>query len=127
MPHALKIAVVSGFLLIAAKPTFASLDGVDIPTLIIGKKVVLNTSYGEMPLRYNSDKTVIGDGSNTGLVRFFAPKEQGTWWVSENKLCQSWPTWYEGKAYCFTIEKTGANSIIWTRDDGYTGTATISD
>ncbi|MFD0917976.1 hypothetical protein ACFQ14_16350 [Pseudahrensia aquimaris] len=105
--------------------TQAYAKDVDIPSLITDKKVILSTTYGEMPLRYNADMTVIGDGSNTGLVRFFAPKEQGKWWISENQLCQSWPTWYDGKPYCFKIEKTGADSIKWTRNDGYSGTAKI--
>ena len=68
---------------------------------------------------------VSGDGSALGLGKFMAPKETGKWWVDGANLCQQWPTWYDGKATCFTIEKTGDSSLNWVRDDGKSGTARI--
>ena len=102
-----------------------ALDGSAISKLINGKKVQLNTTYGKFPLRYNRDGTVFGDGSKTGLVRFFAPKETGKWWVTRGELCQRWPTWYDGKPFCFKVSQTGPASIRWVRQDGYSGTARI--
>jgi len=104
-----------------------AMSGPDITNLITDKKVTLKTSYGKFPLRYRSDSTVLGDGSKTGLVRFFAPKETGKWWVNKNSLCQQWPTWYKGKVFCFEITKLSNSQIKWERDDGFSGTAVISD
>lgn len=105
--------------------TANTLSGVSISELIKGKNVQLKTSFGTFPLRYNSDGTVLGDGTKTGLVRFFAPKETGKWWVTARQLCQRWPTWYDGKPFCFRISQTGPKTIRWIREDGYSGTASI--
>lgn len=110
----------------AASKSVWAMSGEEIANLIVDKKVLLSTSYGKMPLRYRSDKSVVGDGSNTGLIRFFAPKETGKWWIADDRLCQQWPSWYKGKPFCFTIKKTSENSIRWVREDGYSGTAKIS-
>ena len=101
------------------------LSGSDIKKTISGQKVVLATSYGSFPLRYSASKRVTGDGSELGLAKFFAPKETGKWWVRANKLCQKFPTWYSGRTFCFTLEKTGPSTLKWRRSDGFSGTATI--
>ena len=108
-------------------PSAYAMSGAEISNLITDKKVILETSYGKFPLRYRVDKSVTGDGRKTGLARFFAPKETGNWWVRSNSLCQRWPTWYDGKAFCFKVEKISSNKIRWIRDDGYSGTAVISN
>jgi hypothetical protein len=103
------------------------LGGHQIKSLIAGKTVFLSTGYGfNMPLHYGGDGNVTGDGSGTVLGRYFAPKETGKWWVENNQLCQQWPSWYEGRTFCFTVHKTGSQTIYWQRDDGYSGTARIS-
>jgi hypothetical protein len=51
--------------------------------------------------------TVTGDGTALGLGRWLAPKETGRWWVRGDRLCQQWPTWYDGKPSCFQIRMTG--------------------
>lgn len=108
-------------------PSYASdLAGSDIKQLISGKRVLLSTKWGAFPLRYEPDKQVTGDGSGLGMARFFAPKETGKWWITENQLCQQFPTWYKGRSFCFAISQTGPNEIKWVREDGYSGTATIS-
>jgi len=104
----------------------ANLSGKEIATLVSGKKVTLSTSWGAFPLRYGNNKRVTGDGSGLGLAKFFAPKETGRWWVASNQLCQRFPTWYKGKTYCFSLQKTGSKSLKWKRNDGYSGTARIN-
>lgn len=104
-----------------------SLEGEAIRDLIGGKQVYLATPYGvEFPLFYAADGSVTGDGSGTGLGRFFAPRETGEWWVEEANLCQQFPTWYDGETTCFTIEQTSENTLAWVRDDGMEGTARIA-
>lgn len=116
-------------LFFAATPLSASasnMSGAEIKQLISNKKVLLKTRWGGFPLRYSASKRVTGDGSGLGLARFFAPKETGKWWVSADRLCQKFPTWYRGRSFCFSVQKTGTNKIRWIREDGYSGTATIS-
>tara|TARA_R100001129_G_scaffold142595_2_gene103742 strand:+ start:26065 stop:26379 length:315 start_codon:yes stop_codon:yes gene_type:complete len=101
-------------------------QGQELKSLVSGKRIYLQTPFGgEFPLYYQTSGAVSGDGSALGLGKFMAPKETGKWWVDGANLCQQWPTWYDGKATCFTIEKTGDSSLNWVRDDGKSGTARI--
>ncbi|MDD9911098.1 MAG: hypothetical protein OXR62_15600 [Ahrensia sp.] len=111
-----------------ARPAVALGNGMsdsDIRAAIGDRTVVLRTTYGSIPLTYRSDGSVTGDGSGTGLGRFFAPKETGQWWVSESRMCQKFPTWYDGRTFCFTLQNAGAGKLKWTREDGYSGIAEI--
>jgi len=102
------------------------LSGDAIKKFVGGKNVFLKTPYGlEFPLRYNSNGVVSGDASGFSMAAMLAPKENGKWWVKGPKLCQQWKTWYDGKTLCFTIDKTGASTLKWKRDDGLAGTARI--
>lgn len=103
----------------------APLSGEEIKSAIGGKQVMLKTTWGGFPLRYATSGRVTGDGTALGLARFFAPKETGKWWVAGNKLCQQFPTWYNGKQFCFTLSRQNSSGLIWVRDDGYSGTAKI--
>ena len=92
-----------------------------------GKKVYLSTPYGlEFPLFYQANGQVTGDASRFSLASMMAPKETGKWWTKGQKLCQKWPSWYDGRTICFTIQQTGPKKIAWTRDDGMKGTARIA-
>ena len=111
----------------APVPTSAEqLAGTDLKQFVNGKRVYLATPFGgEFPLNYKRTGVVTGDGSALGLGKFFAPTENGRWWVKGENLCQQWPTWYDGKATCFQIKKTGERSLNWVRDDGRRGKARI--
>ena len=103
-----------------------NVQGQELKSLVSGKRIYLQTPFGgEFPLYYETSGAVSGDGSALGLGKFMAPKETGKWWVDGANLCRQWPTWYDGKATCFTIEKTGDSSLNWVRDDGKSGTARI--
>lgn len=97
------------------------LSGPEMRDFVTGGKVMLETGFGDFPLRYDPAGQVTGDGSALGLARFFSPRETGRWWVEENRLCQKWPSWYRGRTFCFSIELTGNNSFRWIRDDGDSG------
>lgn len=106
----------------AAEPV----SGNDLERLVSGKRVYLATPLGgEFPLHYRPNGRVTGDGTGLGLGRFLAPKETGRWWVDGRRLCQQWPTWYDGKTSCFTITPAGPGRIGWVRDDGTKGRARI--
>ncbi|MCO6390426.1 hypothetical protein GTW25_05220 [Aliihoeflea aestuarii] len=103
-----------------------TLDGAGIEEIITDKRVLLSTPYGlRLPLRYESDGSVTGDISGFSMASMFTPSETGRWWTEEDSMCQQFPTWYDGATFCFTIEKTGEDAIIWKRNDGLEGTATI--
>ena len=128
MPGVLLRSIAVAALLIAGlAPGMAQqLSGEEIKALISGKRVYLSTPYGlEFPLRYRANGEVNGDASGFKLAGMFAPKETGKWWVEGEKLCQKWPSWYDGKTLCFSVRQTGRASISWTRDDGLSGTARI--
>lgn len=127
MTRLLKAALVAVFALGAQNAYANKLNANEIKQFIGGKKVVLQTGYGiDFPMYYRANGRVTGDGNGTGLGKFFAPKETGNWWVTGNQMCQQFPTWYDGRAICFQLEKTGATTMIWYREDGKKGTAKIS-
>lgn len=102
------------------------LSGNQIVDTVKGKRIYLAVPFGgEFPLHYRSDGRVTGDGTALGLGRYFAPKETGRWFVRGDRLCQQFPTWYDGEVSCFTLRQTGETRLRWRRDDGYSGRARI--
>lgn len=123
-PHVTSVSI--GLLLaLAAVPAVAEpLSGPEIKDRIGGELVRLSTPYGlTLPLVYRDDGVVAGDLSGFSIGAMLAPREEGRWWVKDDRLCQQWPTWYEGRTHCFTITSLGPDKIAWTRDDGLSGTA----
>lgn len=117
----------SACLSIAGIASAQELDADGIREVISGKRVYLATPYGvELPLIYKSNGEVEGDVSGISLASMFTPRETGKWWVEGSSLCQQWPTWYDGKALCFTLRQTGENTLSWVRRDGLSGTARIA-
>ena len=115
---------------ILSATTFAhaeTLSATQIKQTVTGKRILLATRYGvEFPLVYSSNGSVKGDGTGTGLGKFFSPKETGKWWIKGQQLCQKFPTWYDGKTQCFTLERAGGNKLKWKTNDGRSGTARVS-
>ena len=102
------------------------LSGPEIKKLISGEHVFLSTPFGvELPLNYKTNGEVAGNVSGISAASMFTPKETGKWWIQGKQLCQQWPSWYKGRQFCFTIQKTGKSTISWLRDDGASGTARI--
>lgn len=109
-----------------AVATSGPLDAAGIQSTVGGKRIYLATPFGgEFPLNYRPGGVVDGDGEALGLGKMMAPKDRGRWWIDGNRLCQQWKEWYDGRAYCFTLTRTGAKSLRWVRDDGLAGTARV--
>lgn len=123
----LRTLLLSLFLLAPIHAQAETLNSAQIKQTVVGKRVLLATRFGvEFPLVYRSNGSVKGDGTGTGLGQYFSPKETGKWWIKANKLCQKFPTWYDGRTQCFTLEKLGGNKLRWKTNDGRSGTAKVS-
>jgi hypothetical protein len=104
------------------------LSGPLITEIVKGKRIYIEVPFGgEMPLYYRADGYVDGSGEAVGLGRYLAPTDSGRWWVEENRLCQQWKTWYDGRVFCFTLQTLANDQLYWRRDDGEEGKARISD
>lgn len=99
------------------------LKGEALRQAVSGRTVLIETPIGPLPIRYRSD------GTMAGLAPAIVPslgteRDQGQWWIADDRLCQRWFRWLDAKQYCFKLHRTGA-TVHWRRDDGLSGTATI--
>ncbi|WP_343068030.1 hypothetical protein [Kaistia hirudinis] len=122
----LSLAVTLAGCVAATPAASAELSGPEIRQMIGGKNVRLNTPFGiALPLHYRDNGVVVGDVSGISAARMLVPREEGRWWISDDSLCQKWPSWYDGRQFCFRITSLGGGKIAWLRDDGASGTARI--
>jgi hypothetical protein len=95
--------------------------------MIAGKRIYLSAPGGEFPMNYRPNGVVDATGEAIGLGRFAQPTDSGRWWIRDNRICQQWTSWYDGKVFCFAVKATGPGRITWQRDDGASGTARIAE
>ncbi len=104
------------------------LSGPAITERVKGKRIYIEVPFGgEIPLYYRADGYVDGSGEALGLGRYLAPTDSGKWWVEENRLCQQWTTWYDGRIFCFTLQQLSETQLYWHRDDGEEGKARLGE
>ncbi len=104
------------------------LSGSAITERVKGKRIYIEVPFGgEIPLYYRADGYVDGSGEAVGLGRYLAPTDSGKWWVEDNRLCQQWTKWYDGRIFCFTLEPLADTQLYWRRDDGEEGTARLGE
>jgi len=108
----------------AASGEAGRLAGETLRAAVAGKTVYLATPVGALPISYRPNGTMKGR-SGTLAVYVGAETDHGIWWIARDQLCQRWQTWLEGKAYCYAMRREG-DTVHWSRNDGRTGTATIS-
>jgi hypothetical protein len=102
------------------------LDGAGIKSLVTGKRIYLATPMGgELPLYYRANGKVDGTGEAIGLGKYLKPKDSGRWWVSNNRLCQKWQEWYDGRTFCFKLNRISSTKVYWMRDDGTSGISRV--
>jgi hypothetical protein len=122
------VLAVATFALFGSQVQARELAESDIREKISGKRIFLAVPLGgEFPLFYRKDGRVDGTGEAVGLGRLARPTDGGRWWVSGNRLCQQWQTWYDGKRMCFQLIHLGGNRLRWNQDNGETGLARIGD
>jgi len=104
------------------------LSGSLIAEMVKGKRIYIEAPFGgEIPLYYRSDGYVDGSGEAIGLGRYLAPTDSGRWWIEENRLCQQWTKWYDGRVFCFTLQALANDQLYWHRDDGEEGFARLGE
>lgn len=118
--------IVVGCLLIAnvalAEPVRVS--GAVMRQSVPGSTIEVDTPLGVLPIHYGDDGRLIGEAR--GLAFFLgASSDKGRWWIVEDRLCHQWSTWFDGEVHCLSLEQDGSR-VFWRRDDGKTGTATIT-
>ena len=92
---------------------------------VAGKTVNLDTPFGvSIPITYHGNGLMSG---KAGVLEYFlgAEADRGEWWVANGKLCQKWFKWLDAQPSCMQLKQDG-DKILWRRDDGLTGTATIA-
>ena len=118
----------AGFLMIPGAAQSRELAADDIREKIAGKRIFLAVPLGgEFPLFYRRDGRVDGTGEAVGLGRLARPTDSGRWWISGNRLCQRWQTWYNGQQMCFQLVSLGGDRLRWTQDNGDTGIARVGN
>jgi len=102
----------------------AHLNGDALRQALAGKTVVLHTPVGSIPINYQSNGTMSGRAHSMQMY-VGSEKDNGTWWIKADQVCQKWSKWLDGKSHCFTLRLDG-RVVHWRSNDGRTGTATIA-
>jgi hypothetical protein len=113
----------------AASDGHKTLTGKSLRSAISGKTIHLHTPVGStVPIRYRPNGTMTGSSSASlaALAGEKVTKDRGRWWVSNSQLCQKWRNWSDGRSYCYKLSVNGS-SVYWTRSDGRSGTARLSN
>lgn len=100
-----------------------ALAGASLRQAVAGKTVYISTPVGALPIVYRANGTMTG--RSRLMAGYTGPStDSGTWWIANDRLCQRWQAWLDGKQHCYRMQLSG-NTVRWSRDDGRTGTATI--
>ena len=102
-----------------------SLDGEALRQLATGRTVHLQSPYGNLPVTFKADGTL--SGTATGALAFYlgSGNDRGRWSVKGNRICQKFFKWFDGETHCLDVKQDGRR-LVWRRDDGLSGTATVS-
>ena len=89
-----------------------------------GSTIRLDTPLAAtVPIHYHDNGQVTGEAGNLSWLLGSAT-DKGRWWVEKDRLCHKWNTWFEAENQCLRLRQEG-DRLIWVRDDGKTGTATL--
>ena len=103
----------------------AALHGDALRQLAAGRTVHLHSPYGVLPVSFNANGTLSGSASGTLAAYLGSTSDRGRWSVKGNRICQTFSKWFDGATHCLQVRQDGRR-IHWQRDDGLSGTATIS-
>jgi Bacterial SH3 domain len=103
----------------------AALSGDEIKQMVAGAVFEVDTPLGtKLPISYAEDGRM---SAEAGALAYLlgSPTDSGNWWISGNRLCQKWRRWFDGAQHCLRLSQDGTR-VVWRRDDGETGTASIA-
>jgi hypothetical protein len=102
----------------------SGLSGDEIKQTVAGAVFEVDAPLGaKLPIYYTEDGRMSGDAGT--LASFLgSASDNGTWWISGNRLCQKWRRWFDGAVHCLRLSQEGTR-IHWRRDDGESGSASI--
>jgi Bacterial SH3 domain len=107
---------------LAADPV--KLGAEDLKQTFTGSRVELDTPLGTtIPIQFTGDGLMSGNAGSLASV-LGAANDRGRWWVKGDRLCYKWFRWFDAEEQCLTIHMKDER-IIWHRDDGKKGTATL--
>ncbi len=122
--HVIAIGCILAGTAASAEPVRLSNQG--IKDTVAGSILHIDTPLGtKFPVRYSDDGTLTGRAGGMVANYLGARSDSGRWWVSKKRLCHKWKRWFGAKLQCMRLRKAGRR-ILWRRDDGKTGTATIA-
>lgn len=125
--------VIAFVLLVAAGTTnlcaseSKALTGDSLRKAVSGKTVYLRTQGIEIPISYSTNGTMSGrlKAFVAALAGGTPSADKGKWWIKDDRLCQQWKKWLDGRSYCYRLKREGS-LVRWSRDDGRSGTLRIS-
>lgn len=102
------------------------MDGAAIKATVPGAVLKLDTPLGMVvPITFGGDGLMSGDAG--ALASYLgSPRDRGRYWIAEDRICYKWFRWFDAEQHCLAIEREG-QKIIWKRDDGEAGTATLEE
>lgn len=123
-PRLLVLVVIQFGLAASALAEPFKTTGEALRLVVSGRTVLIETPIGSFPICYRRDGTMTGQAP-AFVASLGTEKDRGQWWVADDCLCQRWYRWLDAKQYCFKLQRIGAATVHWLRDDGVSGTATI--
>lgn len=107
-----------------ARAGATALSGDEIKQTVAGAVFAVDTPLGStLPIAYGQDGRMSAEAGPLAYL-LGSPTDNGTWWISANRLCQKWRRWFDGAVHCLRLSQDGMR-LFWRRDDGETGTASI--
>jgi hypothetical protein len=105
-----------------------SLSADELREAISGKTVYLEISGFELPIHYLPNGRMSGSMGTIAATfsRGDGASDHGRWWIEANQLCQKWTSWMDGQTYCYELTRQD-DIVLWSRNDGRTGTARLGD
>jgi hypothetical protein len=108
-----------------AQARSSDLSGQQINDLLAGATIEIETPVGtRLPVRYGRNGKLFGKAGGLGWY-LGAATDTGEWWVTGDQLCHRWSRWFGSEPQCLRLRKQG-RIIRWRKQDGHSGTATIS-
>lgn len=124
MYRTLALALTCWAATIGAASASETLSGEALRSAIVDKTVYVDTPIGAVPINFKGDGSM--SGRSPALAAYaVATTDRGRWWITSNRLCQRWDTWFDKSTQCYAMRRVG-QTLHWSRSDGRVGTARLA-